>query len=435
MTRTYSKTYTTWQFKGAVQTDTFLLRLVQDAVDMDTVRFAISIHGNDAVVTALETACTSSRSNHSFVTMASLLGSTKTANASASPGYGGANDDKFSGILSSDQFSVSKYLNHALATTNQDYDLSQRMTELALQLQLQTQACHEDIGRIGAELQAILPRCAADIGRVGLGLDGLRLDAATLVDAISVNGETDVSSSLETLTTLHALQANLTRTKEILSAAATWDTTINSVNELLAAQNLAEAVNALARLESGEQALKGMPNPEQRQEQIAHIRQQVSAMLAPQLKYALANMSTRIAPLQQCVALYTKLNKMDSLKEDYVKNRPSGIHKAWFEFAPSNFNEAQHVDASKGVPGSNLATWLPGWFDAILSLLTEERRQSMAIFGPELVPEITIKVSMCTLLSIHGLFYRARQLTLARIAFEGVSGVLSSAFYIVQESP
>ncbi len=72
------------------------------------------------------------------------------------------------------------------------------MTELALQLQLQTQVCHEEIGRIGAELQAILPRCAADIGRVGVGLEGMRIDAVTLLESTSVSEE-EVSSSLETL--------------------------------------------------------------------------------------------------------------------------------------------------------------------------------------------------------------------------------------------
>jgi hypothetical protein len=304
-------------------------------------------------------------------------------------------DEKLVGILSSDQSSVSEYLNTALsdpAVTTSNDELSQRMTELALQLQLQTQSCHEDIGRIGAELQAILPRCAADIGRVGLGLDGLRLDAAALLESTTVaEGESDVSSSLELLTTLHALQANLTRTKEILSAAATWDTNLTSVSALLATQNLTEAVNALAQLESGERALRGMPHPEERLEQIAHIRQQVSVMLAPQLKHALANMNTRIAPLQQCVGLYTKLNKMDALKDEYVKNRPWAIHKAWFDYTPSYSKESADIAQEKA---DSFLAWLPGWFDAVLSLLTEERRQSMAVFGAKLVPEITIKVTI-----------------------------------------
>ncbi|GKY92338.1 hypothetical protein MPSEU_000204800 [Mayamaea pseudoterrestris] len=304
-------------------------------------------------------------------------------------------DDKLSKVLSSDDFSVSSYLNLALwendsiVTVTNNEHLSQQMTELALQLQLQTQACHEDIGRIGAELQAILPRCAADMSRISLGLDGLRLDAKTLLGAACVDGDTDVSSSLETLTMLHALQANLSRTKEILLATATWDTIVHSVNEMLAAQNLSEAVTALAQLAGAERALKGMPQPEQRQQQIDHIRHQVSAMLAPQLKHALANMNTRIAPLQQCVALYTKLHKIDVLKEEYVKNRPLVLHKAWFEYTPPNYKEGQ---SEVSIKSHDFAAWLPGWFDAVLSLLTEERRQCMAVFGAELVPEILIKV-------------------------------------------
>jgi len=292
-------------------------------------------------------------------------------------------EEQLSSILSSSQFTVSNYLNVALEDASED-DLQPRMAELALQLQLQTQACHEDIGRIGAELQAILPRCTADVGRVGVGLEGLRMDAASLLESTSVESEEDVSSSLETLSTLHALQANLARTKEILTAAATWDSTLSSIAPLLSQHNLSEAVNALAQLENGERALRGMPNPEEREEAIAKVRQQVSVLLQPQLKHALANMNTRLAPLQQCVSLYSKLNKMDSLKQEYVKNRPAAIHKAWFDYNPS-YGEEEREQA--------FLNWLPGWFDSVLSLITEERRQAMMVFGPELVPEIIIKVS------------------------------------------
>eukprot|EP00536_Pseudo-nitzschia_multiseries_P000150 jgi/Psemu1/282127/fgenesh1_pg.3_\ len=253
------------------------------------------------------------------------------------------------------------------------------MTELALQLQIQTQSCHEDIGRIGAELQAILPRCAADVGRVGVGLEGMRVDAQTLLDTTTPGGGelkdkdnngsnngSSLSGSLETLSTLHALQANLTQTKTVLTAAATWDSTISSVAPLLAEQNLTEAVHALAQLEAGETALRGMPNRDERKQSIAEIREQVQALLQPQLQHALQNMHTRLAPLQQCVALYSKLGKMDSLREDYVE-------------------AAQQA-------GEAFLAWLPTWYDTVLHLLTEERRQASTVFGATEAPEIVVRV-------------------------------------------
>jgi hypothetical protein len=292
-------------------------------------------------------------------------------------------DDQLKDLLSSDQFSVAAYLNLAL---NDEDDQQQRMAELALQLQMQTQSCHEEIGKIGAELQAILPRCSADIGRVGVGLEGLRIDAASLLESTAMETSEGVSSSLETLGILHALEANLQRSKEILTAAATWDTTLSSIAPLLAQQNISEAVNALAQLENGERALRGMPNPEEREEAIAKVRQQVSTMLQPQLKHALANMSTRLAPLQQCVTLYSKLNKMDSLKEEYIRNRPSGLHKSWFDY--KMVYDEQDTDKA----ASEITTWLSLWYDSVLSLISEERRQSTAIFGTAMVPGILVKV-------------------------------------------
>lgn len=301
----------------------------------------------------------------------------------------GKRANQLSALLASDQFTVAEYLNIALGSDDGKPDSQQLLTELAVQLHMQTQAYHEDVGKIGAELKGILPRCSADVGRVGAGLEGLRLDAAALLESCSGDPSRDVlSSSLETLSTLHALQANLQTSKEILTAAATWDSTLASVPPLLAQQNLGEAVNALARLENGERALRGMPNPEEREEAISKVRDQVSSLLQPQLKHALANMNTRLAPLQQCVALYTKLNKIDSLKEEYVKNRPSTIHKAWFDYkVPINEGDSAAV-------AQDFLSWLPGWFDGILSLITEERRLSQTIFGPAMVPEIVVMVSL-----------------------------------------
>jgi conserved oligomeric Golgi complex subunit 7 len=316
-------------------------------------------------------------------------------------------ETQLAALLSSpNEFSVAEYLNLALEdasatskVTGGD-DLQQRMAELALQFQLQTQSCHDEIGRLGAELQAILPRCHADVGRVGVGLEGMKQDATALLEAVSIKteNEQDVSTSLETLSTLHSLQTNLSRTKEILTAAATWDSTLSSVAPLLAQQNLVEAVNALAQLENGERALRGMPNPEERHESIAKIRQQVQVLLQPQLKHALQNMNTRLAPLQQCVGLYMKLGKMDALKEEYVKNRPMAVHKAWFAYTPSYettgaSGEGRGTDAARNQEKlSNFLTWLPGWYENVLDLITEERRQTLAVFGSDMVPEVVVKV-------------------------------------------
>jgi hypothetical protein len=367
--------------------------------------------------------------------MVDQMASLKSPSSAPALGVSGATGDSVSVedhlnvLLSSDDFTVASYLNMALAsgpattssstTTSateatastrlsllagqQPYSdgLQQRMAELALQLQIETQQCHEDIGRIGAELQAILPRCAADVGRVGVGLDGMRMDAQALLESTATTGgEVELSSSLETLSTLHALRNNLTKTKEVLTAAATWDSTISSVAPLLSESNLTEAVNALAKLENGERALRGMPHREKRLKSIQDIRLQVQRMLQPQLQHALQNMHTRLAPLQQCVVLYSKLGKMDSLQDEYVKQRPGALHKAWFSYAPKTYGVAGTGEGMASVDdfaavqqaGESFLTWLPNWYEQVLNLLTEERRQASTVFGPAEAPDVVVKV-------------------------------------------
>jgi len=408
-----------------------------------------------------------------------------------------------------DSFSVTAYLNKALdlteqslsqennATENDDDEILQRlMTELALQLQMQTQTCHDEIGRIGAELRAILPRCVADLGRLGLGIEGMKEDASGLLEShsqsslahntvssdtngtgeneseektpkdnpsdeddrstdpnlqnsgkVKNNGDTKITTTmtplktLETLSTLHALRTNMTLTKSILTAAASWDTTMSSIPPLLTStQTLTDAVSSLTTLEAGEKALRGMPGRSERTEKIVSIRNQIQILLKPQLLHALQKMETRLGPLQSCVRMYAALGKMESLMEEYVKSRPVSVHRLWFEFKsglkttsneskisvhngtrknaadelkfytpqdsniPKNVNQSLLEEEKNSTaidktgrdavldPAKKFVEWLPTWYEAVLLLLSEERRRALIVFGGELAPEIIVKV-------------------------------------------
>ena len=117
-------------------------------------------------------------------------------------------DQHLSDLLTNPKaFSISTYLNQALefetsssspSNTFDDEDLQRRMAELALQPQVQTQSCHDEIGRIGAELRAILPRCAGDLVRLNVELDGMKEDAQ------KYNGTIGWSMDLTTMKCFHA---------------------------------------------------------------------------------------------------------------------------------------------------------------------------------------------------------------------------------------
>jgi hypothetical protein len=324
-----------------------------------------------------------------------------------------ATDENLNNLLINPQsFSIASYLNTALSSKHEDTlssasstaavesledeELQRRMAELALQLQVQTQSCHDEIGRIGAELRAVLPRCAGDLGRLNVGLCGMKEDAGTLLEDhlksslgyVETNEQQETNKSnnlsehergeekvehdansppmmdngsntnnnhanatsslsvasaimspletLETLSTLHALQQNLTATKSILVSVSTYDKTIKSLPSLLtSSQNLNHAVTALVTLEEGARALAGMPGQEKRQEEIASTREKILTLLKPELLHALKKMESRLGPLQTCVGMYNSLGKIQNLMEEYVKNRPGCVHKLWFEFGKS----------------------------------------------------------------------------------------------------
>ena len=263
-----------------------------------------------------------------------------------------AAEERLSQLLISPNFTVSQYLNLALSSTANDVNeitsssqqaqqqqqLEQRMASLALQLQLVTQSCHDEIGRIGAELQAIVPRCAADVNRLHVGLNGMELDVRGLLEGMNNSNNNDkkkknvvkkggdnsadVSAGIgansnnesnssnnannnenDPLTTLHTLlnlRTHLSTTKSILVAASSWDETINSIPMLLCTTppNLLDAVQALLQLERGERALRGMPSGrEERLAALQKLRTQLEVLLKPQLLHALKKMDTRVGPL------------------------------------------------------------------------------------------------------------------------------------------
>lgn len=241
---------------------------------------------------------------------------------------------------------------------------------------MSTQSCHDEIGRIGAELSAIVPRCAADVTRVKSGLEGMELDVRGLLAGVMDSSSSGVgnihgpdvggggSSSTPSkddtlqhndmtinsiidpnpLSTLHSLlnlKNHLTTTRSILAAASSWDETINSIPKLLSSStsgmgqpnNLIEAVTALSKLEQGARALQGMPEGQaERTAAITKLRSQLEVLLKPQLLHALKKMETRLGPLQQCVGMYATLGKMDVMREEYVKMRPGEVIALWFSF-------------------------------------------------------------------------------------------------------
>lgn len=241
---------------------------------------------------------------------------------------------------------------------------------------MSTQSCHDEIGRIGAELSAIVPRCAADVTRVKSGLEGMELDVRGLLAGVMDSsssvvgnihgpdvgggGSSSTPSKDDTLqhndmtihsiidpnplSTLHSLlnlKNHLTTTRSILAAASSWDETINSIPKLLSSStsgmgqpnNLIEAVTALSKLEQGARALQGMPEGQaERTAAITKLRSQLEVLLKPQLLHALKKMETRLGPLQQCVGMYATLGKMDVMREEYVKMRPGEVIALWFSF-------------------------------------------------------------------------------------------------------
>lgn len=402
-------------------------------------------------------------------------------------------EQELNALLSSPDFSVSAYLNQALSSDDENsdsadqpdnHDLSSSlMTELALYLQIQTQVCHDDISRISAELRAILPRCAADIGRLQVGMVGMKDDAGSLLDAhyksslqyqyrrdshggIDENdsgGEDECSSTsknsdkenltsksnssefnispiqtLETLSALHSLSTSLSHTKNILLAASTFNTTLNGLPSLMASPStLSQAVSSFLTLQQGAQALAGLPGKEEREDQLRNLKEEILIQLRPVLLHALQKMETRLGPLQTCVGMYHSMSELDCMMEEYIKSRPTAVHKLWFEFrkisggsgseknviidqnnldldeSEINSDGSEADDDEKGeekgkpnMSGRSTSThitnnfdsakefeiWLPKWYEAVLILLTEERRRASMVFGVELGPEIMVKI-------------------------------------------
>jgi len=324
--------------------------------------------------------------------------------------------DELSAMLEADDFSIGRYLNKALAVGDSagmganDIEIERLMAKVALQLQLETQSCHDEIGRIGAELQAILPRCGADINRLAVGLDGMKDDTSALVESFAsqvsspdpsimpidpnIPQESTPSETMKTLSTLHALQLNLEFTKTVLEATSSWDTTMSSIPSLLSNQKLSEAVTALTNLQQGARALRGMPGKEQRDETILKFKTQIETLLKPQLLHAFANIETRINLLHQSHQMYKQLGNLDNFVHEYVKNRPADVHKGWFAFTPTLAStvDADSVTTTDTPKENSFMQFLPQWYQSILTLLSEEKRRTQTVFGNDEASFVTARI-------------------------------------------
>jgi hypothetical protein len=197
---------------------------------------------------------------------------------------------------------------------------------------------------------------------------------------------------------------------------------------------LSQAVSSFLTLEQGAQALTGLPGKEAREEQLQRLKEEILIQLRPVLLHALQKMETRLGPLQTCVGMYQSMSELDCMMNEYIKSRPTAVHKLWFDFRKitgggikksvtndENITNVDEVelksdksdDGNEGTETAKLSIpdhltskhttnnidsakefeiWLPKWYEAVLNLLTEERRRAAIVFGSELGPEIIIKI-------------------------------------------
>ena len=176
-----------------------------------------------------------------------------------------------------------------------------------------------------------------------LGIGGMLMSASA-----SASRDGNDANALAVLRRLLNLRNHLAAARGILGAASGWDETMDSVPSLLAASppDLAGAVSALARLERGARALRGMPEGRaERDAALSKLRAQLEALLRPRLLHALKRMDTRLGPLQQCVGMYRSLGRMDAMREEYVRMRPGEMHALWFGFGSASNSEAMSMYA------------------------------------------------------------------------------------------
>ncbi len=88
--------------------------------------------------------------------------------------------------------------------------------------------------------------------------------------------------------------------------------------------NLVDAVSALSQLERSATALAGMPEGrDKRDAALSKLREQLEALLRPQLLHTLRRTNTRIGPLVQCAGMYGSLGRTGVVREEYVWTRPA----------------------------------------------------------------------------------------------------------------
>lgn len=350
-------------------------------------------------------------------------------------------------LLSSSDFSVSEYLNRALrvddnllasCATYECDDKESLMTELVLYLQIQTQACHDEIGKTSAEIRAVLPRCATDLGRLEVGLNGMKDDAlnllgldfhqkSILIHEDMVNSKdkfypiSDLSTkdsrqseaiqALKLLSELQSLSFLLMNTKTILMAASTYKSTLKLVPSLLISPStISQAVSSFLTLKQGTDALVGLPGKDKRVEELYEIKQKILIQLKPVLIHALQKMETRLGPLQTCVDMYHSLDEINFLIEEYVKSRPASVQKNWFEYGKVTDPARVDISTVKLENGDVIGTqlkrhsaydidfakdfelWLPTWYETVSHFILEENRKAKSVFGSELAPEIILRI-------------------------------------------
>eukprot|EP00898_Chlorokybus_atmophyticus_P008927 jgi/Chlat1/9035/Chrsp94S08301 len=309
-----------------------------------------------------------------------------------------------------DGFSPRAWVNHIAAAKPADEPLERYLSEIEMKVQLVAEEVGLSLEDISAHSLVRVPRAHQHASRLAHDAQALRTHLASILNHFQ-QVETVSSASVQALASLDRVKQRMESARDTLQEAAGLAELSAKVETVFAKGDLPQVADVLASMRRCLAVLGDVPEFADGQKRLQALEQRLESMLEPRLVQVLTDRNEKESA--SLAAILLRVGRVTALERHYTRARSQAPLKLWEAFGNKPGKDGDEV----GSP-SRFATWLPGLYDEVLSLVEREIRWCSSVF-PDLCMQLVSQLLTKLFDSIAGPF--SQRIDDALAAIDGFS--------------
>ncbi|XP_057524780.1 conserved oligomeric Golgi complex subunit 7 isoform X1 [Amaranthus tricolor] len=310
------------------------------------------------------------------------------------------------GAFSEENFDAKKWINTAVKSRHPQELLENHLVDLEMKLQLMSEEISASLEEQSSAAILRVPRATRDVIRIRDDAVSLRSSISSILTKLK-QAEGSAADSIAALAKVDTVKHRMESAYKTLQDAAGLTQLSSTVEDVFASGDLSRAAETLASMRHCLSAVGEVAEFANVRKQLEVLEDRLDAMVQPRLTDALFNRKIEVA--QEMRGILARIGRFQSLEVYYTKVHLKSIKSLWDVFEskqranklPTDKNDGERLASANEFQSNysvlSFATWLPSFYDELLSYLEQEWKWCTITFPDDyktLVPKLLIETML-----------------------------------------